>query len=120
MENSENPQYLNFLECIGRKGDIFLNMLILSRKQYFKILFEKPNLDDNVTFTIKDNDYSNNEINFEQLEYFDKYIKKKQKRKQYIFIINRAKIYIYSEFIQIYYSKNIFSFWLILYITYFL
>lgn len=33
MEDPENYEWLSFLECVGREGDIVPNMLILSRKQ---------------------------------------------------------------------------------------
>lgn len=36
IENSKNCKYLSFFEYVDKKGDIFSNILILSKKQYFE------------------------------------------------------------------------------------
>lgn len=69
---------------------------------------------------MNNNDYLNDKISFEWLKHFDKYIRIKQKEIWYIFIINRAKSYIYSKFVQVCYNKNILPFYLLIYITHLL
>lgn len=36
MKDLENCEYLNSLECVDRREDIFPNILILSEKQHFE------------------------------------------------------------------------------------
>lgn len=55
-------------------------MLILSGKQHFEKYFEEHNLEDNICLAVNDSGYSNNEIGVQWHKYFDKYLRKKQKR----------------------------------------
>ena len=71
MEDLENHEYLSSFECVGGRGDVLLNMFILSRKQHIEKQVEENNLDDNITLVVNNNNYSNNEIDLEWLEYFN-------------------------------------------------
>ena len=62
MEDPDNWEYITLVKCVGGKGDVLPNMLILSGKQHLEEYFEKNNLDNNVCFAISDSGYSNNEI----------------------------------------------------------
>lgn len=61
MEDPDNREYITLVKCVGGKGDILPNMLILNGKQHLEY-FEKNNLDNNVCFAVSDFGYSNNEI----------------------------------------------------------
>lgn len=65
IKDSKNCEYLSSLEYVGEGRDVFLNMLILSKKQHFKKKVKKNNLDDDVTLAVSDSRYSNNEISLE-------------------------------------------------------
>ena len=62
MKDPDNWEYITSIECIGDRGDILPNMLILSRKQHLKKYFKKDNLKNNVCFFVSDFGYSNDEI----------------------------------------------------------
>ena len=62
MEDPDNWEYITLIECVGDRGDILSNMLVLSRKQYLEKYFEKNNLEYNMYFAISDYGYSHNKI----------------------------------------------------------
>lgn len=62
MKNPNNQKYIISVEYIGSGGDVILNILILSGKQYLEKYFKENNLEDNVYQIVSDFGYSNNKI----------------------------------------------------------
>lgn len=71
MKNLENCEYLSFFECINRGKNKLSNILILYGKQHLEKQVKKNNLNKDVSLAVSDKSYSNDEISFEWLKYFD-------------------------------------------------
>lgn len=57
-----NYKYITLVKYVSDKGDVILNILILSRKQHLEKYFEENDLKNNVCLVVSDFGYSNNKI----------------------------------------------------------
>lgn len=110
LEDPDNEEYITSIECVGGGGDVIPNMLILSGKQHSEKCFEEKDLENSMSFAVRDPGYSNDKIGVQWLEHFDECTRKKCKGAWRMLIMDGASIHTNEEFVRVCYSKNILPF----------